>query len=182
MEFWIFCAATAGLILLVPWIRVLGKRCVLAVRLSRFCRRHGYTLSAAHPFWMLGRSRSVHCDAYIYGEEGAYAVKLFSIPRHRDVLVFTDDGHYFLRKPRLRAHYGEKPKEQRPRTFPAYDFRFRQPPQILGRSIRPVLLFSPICHEIRKRNFRGEEEIIGSGNRVNGIYVYALSKFLEHLE
>ncbi len=96
MEFWIFVACAVLVIVIVPYIRLFIKRISLAVRVKRACRENGFTFKPAHPFWMLGRNNSGHCDFYcISNEKGRmYSVKLFASLHRLADLTFFDDRKY----------------------------------------------------------------------------------------
>lgn len=96
MEFWIFVACAVLLIFIVPYIRLVIKRISLAVRVKRACRENGFTFRPAHPFWMLGRNNSGHCDFFCISETNSrmYAVKLFTVLHHMTDVTFFDDRKY----------------------------------------------------------------------------------------
>ena len=96
MEFWIFIASAVLVMFIVPYIRLVGKRISLAVRVKRACRENGFTFKPAHPFWMLGRNNSGHCDFYCISEKDSrmYSVKLFASLHRLADLTFFDDRKY----------------------------------------------------------------------------------------
>ena len=96
MEFWIFIVTASLVITIVPYIRLVIKRISLAVRVKRACRENHFTFKPAHPFWLLGRNNSGHCDFYCISEKDSrmYSVKLFASLYRLVDLTFFDDRKY----------------------------------------------------------------------------------------
>lgn len=78
---WILLTGTALLIaVLLPWIRCLFKRIVMAVKLRRCAKANGWTLTPARPLWFLAPNGGAFPDCFLRGRtergERTYAVKL----------------------------------------------------------------------------------------------------------
>lgn len=186
MEFWIALAAVAAVILLAPRVRWLGKRIVLAVRLKRVCKKQQFSLHGAHAFWFLGGRGARRCDVYIETPTQVYAVKLFGVGRRRAVLVFKENGTYFVRHfLALLSNFGQAvrfPIESKPRRLIAYDFRVGYRDEWEIKTPRNMLLVHPVCMEIHRQPERGAEVILGAGDTVGGMEMVTLSRFLGDLE
>ena len=65
--------------------------------------------------------------------------------------------------------------------LPKYNFKYRFAENWYLKDFVPILLIHPICHQIRQR-VQGDERDVSSGDLVNGIFVYSLSRFLSMME
>jgi len=186
MEFWIALAAIAAVIFLAPRVRWLVKRLVLVGRMKRVCKKQRFSLHGTHALWFLGIRDARRCDVYIETPTQVYAVKLFGTGRRRAVLVFKENGTYFVRHFIALISYvglaARFPIESKPRRLLAYDFRvgYRDAWEI--KTPRNVLLVHPVCMEIHYRPERGAEVILGAGDTVGGMELMTLSRLLGELE
>lgn len=73
------------------------------------------------------------------------------------------------------------PIDSKPRCMPAYNFKTNYADAWYKKTFLPVLLINPVCREVKRQNARGDEETIGSGDTVGGMFVYSLSRFLDRL-
>lgn len=186
MEFWIALAAVAAVILLAPRVRWFWKRGVLVRKLKRVCKKQQFVLYGAHALWFLGEKGAQVCDVYIETPTQVYAVKLFGVGRRRAVLVFKENGTYFVRHYiALLSNFGQAvrfPIESKPRRLMAYDFRVGYRDEWEIKTPRNLLLVHPVCMEIRRQPERGAEVILGAGDTVGGMEMFTLSRFLGELE
>ena len=156
MEFWIFVACAVLLIIIVPYIRLVIKRISLAVRVKRACRENGFTFRPAHPFWMLGRNNSGHCDFYCISEKDSrmYSVKLFAVLYHLTDLTFFDDRKYRTKQYIPLAGRGTNfhdrliwEKESRPKPLKEIDWYHGIEDDYSHRCI-PVLVVNPVPMQV----------------------------------
>ena len=186
MEFWIFLLSLIVLFLAFPYLRCFVKRLICFGKIRRLCRKKQYRLFGTHLLWFLGGKHSVRCDCYIETPSEVYAVKLFGTGRRRAVLVFKENGTYFVRHFIALISYvglaARFPIESKPRRLLAYDFRvgYRDAWEI--KTPRHILLVHPVCMEIHYRPERGAEVILGAGDTVGGMELMTLSRLLGDLE
>lgn len=185
MEFWIIVAAAAALIFGYPYIRCFFKRLILAAKLKAVCRRHGFGLYGTHFLWFFGVRRGRSCDFRIETKEEILSVKLFGASRRATILLFTEDGKYFVRSfiafVGVSSYFRNSIDGIMRKTVP-YDFRrgFRDEWEI--KSPKNILLVNPVCHEIRWKARNGAEKILGAGEPVNGAEIYSLANLTGYLE
>jgi len=186
MEFRVTLISAIAILLAYPYVRYFVKRISLRHRLARICRRKGYSIHGTHPLWWLGHKRGRACDFYIETPVHILSVKLFGLMRRTDTLVFTKDGCWLLR--RFVAFASQIaillriPIEGRKHKIPDYDFRryFRMEWEI--KSSKNILLIHPTCLEIIHQPIHGAEVIIGTGDVVNGMEIYSMSRLFGLLE
>ena len=88
------------LILLVifvfPYLVFLCKRIVMAFKLRRTCRREGYELHPAHPFWFWGRNNSSKIDCVLVhrDKKRVYPVKLYGSVHRLQNLYFIENTEW----------------------------------------------------------------------------------------
>lgn len=182
MEFWIFLFGIVAFFVVFPYIRCLVKRMICLRKIRQVCRKKQYTLYRTHPLWILGRKGGGICDCYIETPNEIFAVKLFGMPRRLTVLILKESGEYVIRSflailPFVRFTFHTKP-----RRMPDYDFRARYRDAWEIKTPHHILLVHPTSMEICRQPLRGAERIVGRGEVVNGMELYALSGFLGALE
>ena len=171
-----------------PYIRCFLKRLSLLFKIRKVCRKKGYHLSEAHPLWFLGDKKGKNCDCMIETEEELFAVKLFSMPRRRRVLVFTENKKYFIRMSlilvgifgnlclRIREAFDGKAK-----SFPEYDFSFDYKADSNNKVLRRILLVNPVPMDMLRQVENGMEIVVSPGDVVYGMEVANLSWLLKEL-
>ena len=97
-------------------------------------------------------------------------------------MIINSNGTYSLRKRRPIALTSFADVDSRPRLMPEYDFRFKYSPEWEIKSRRDILLINPVCKEVVYKSRNYKEILIGSGDVINGMYIYSLSRFLGVLE
>lgn len=185
MGFWYALIGITAAIILFPYIRCFVKRLSCAGKIKKLCREKGYKMHAAHPFWFLGGKRGAKCDLYVETANEVFAVKLFGMPRRRSVLIFKENGEYFIRRFIGFSSYGSAiryPIDGRSRRLPQYDFRYKYRDEWEIKTPRHILLVNPISMEIRRQPKNGAEVIVGAGDTVNGMEIESLSRLLGDLE
>ena len=184
MDFWIFVLAVLGVILLFPYLRFFLKRVRLYGSLRVLCKTKNYRIHATHPLWMFGRNGRTDCDFCIETDSAVYAVKLFRTKYRSTHLIFTENGNWFIRFFSVHFAHGSHvamPIDSKPRCMHAYNFKTNYADAWYKKIFLPVLLINPVCREVKRQNARGDEETIGSGDTVGGMFVYSLSRFLDRL-
>jgi hypothetical protein len=185
MEFLYALIGIVAIIVLFPYIRCFVKRLSCAGKIKKLCREKGYEMHAAHPLWFLGGKRGSKCDLYVETANEVFAVKLFGMPRRRSVLIFKENGEYFIRRFIGFSSYGSAiryPIDGRSRHLPQYDFRYKYRDEWEIKTPRHILLVNPISMEIRRQPKNGAEVIVGAGDTVNGMEIESLSRLLGDLE
>ncbi len=189
MNFWIFLAAAAAVILLYPYLRVTVKRIIMTVKLQKLCKKLGYTLYPTHHLWFFGDKHNNSCDLHIETPHEIYSVKLFSMKSRNAELVFKWNGkyyEYFIRNFLcFTSNIGalvQIPMEKKAKPFQAYDFNRGYKQEWYTKIHRRILLVNPVCREIRLQTKHDTEILRGSGDEVNGAQIYSLSRFLGELE
>ena len=185
MEFLYALIGIVAIIVLFPYIRCFVKRLSCAGKIKKLCREKGYKMHAAHPLWFLGGKYGAKCDLYVETANELFAVKLFGMPRRRSVLIFKENGEYFIRRFIGFSSYGSAiryPIDGRSRRLPQYDFRYKYRDEWEIKTPRHILLVNPVSMEIRRQPKNGAEVIVGAGDTVNGMEIESLSRFLGDLE
>lgn len=185
MEFLYALIGIVAIMGLFPYIRCFVKRLSCAGKIKKLCREKGYEMHAAHTFWFLGGKRGAKCDLYVETANEVFALKLFGMPRRRSVLIFKENGEYFIRRFIGFSSYGSAiryPIDGRSRRLPQYDFRYKYRDEWEIKTPRHILLVNPISMEIRRQPKNGAEVIVGAGDTVNGMEIESLSRLLGDLE
>ncbi len=186
MEFWIILISAIILMASMPYLRSFFKRIAMAIKLKRFCNKRKIKLYPTHLFWLFGWHRGSFCDFYIETKQEIFAVKLWGVPRRLSVLIFTDNGKYFIRYylafisfTTSMVHY---PINGKKKNFKEYDFRKKFRTEWEIKTPRNILLINPVCREIRYQPDRGGERIIGAGEFINNCEIESLSRLISELE
>jgi hypothetical protein len=185
MEFLYALIGIVAIIILFPYIRCFFKRLKCAYKIKRLCRAKEYKIYSTHLLGFLGSKHTKKCDFYIETANEVFAIKLFGMPRRRSVLIFKENGEYFIRRFIGFSSYGSAiryPIDGRPRRLPQYDFRYKYRDEWEIKTPRHILLVNPISMEIRRQPKNGAEVIVGAGDTVNGMEIESLSRLLGDLE
>lgn len=186
MEFWMFLICAVLLFLLYPRLRCFVKRILCAQKIRRVCKAKGFHLHPTHTLWFLGHKRAGKCDCYIETPHNVFAVKLFGMPARMCVLLFKENGEYFIRRYVALAGHGGSgvryPIDSKPKALPVYDFRYQYKEAWEIKTPHNVLLVNPVSMEIRRQPTKGPEVIVGAGDVVNGMEIQPLSRLLGVLE
>ncbi len=184
MKFWLILGAAVLLLLSFPYIRLIFKRFSLVFRLKKACADASCKLIPARFLWFMGARSARGCDFYIETRREIIAVKLFSVLRKKNDLIFADGRKYFIRRyiAVIAAGGGFRyPVDGRRRTLPDYDFRRNFLPEWELKTPRRILLINPVCNEIKFRAPNGREQIIGTGQYVNNYQIMTLSRLIGEL-
>lgn len=170
-----------ALIVGYPYIRCFFKRLQCFFKLKLLCEKRKYKLYGTHRFWFLGRKQNRACDFYIETSDEVYAVKLFAMLRRTSMLVFKDNGTYFIRKfsGALWVSFFQNGKLK---PLIQYAFRYKCKDEWRGKWIHNILLVNPISMDIFHQANNGYEEAVGLGDEIHGMKIYSLSRFLSRLE
>lgn len=182
MEFWLLVIGIVVLYLGYPYIRCFVKRLSLRSKVKIKCQEKGYSLQGTHRFWFLGDKHGRGCDCYIETKKELIAIKLFSIPRHRRVLFFTENGEFFVRRFVSFFPFTVYSFNRRAEALPAYDFCYKCRHAEDNKPLRKMLLVNPVPMDIRMQEKRQEEYILNPGDMVNGMELMNLSELLKELE
>lgn len=185
MEFWFLVIGIVVLYFGYPRVRIFFKRLKFRSKVLKKCREKGLTLQATHRFWFLGGKNGKKCDFFIETEEELLAVKLFCIPRHRRVLLFTDDNKFFVRRffRHMSINGGFAVNlldivEGEEETFPEYKFDCSGMPVAESKPLRKLLLVNPIPMDIRIKPKRQEEYSIFPGEMIGDMEFMNMSGLL----
>ena len=165
----------------LPGLRFLCKRLHCAVRLTRLCRRHGFTLQGTHPMWFLGSRRFRRCDCVIETPQTVFAIKLFGVLHSARVLIFRETGEYFFRRYASILMFIFDAFDGTFRRLPEYDFTAGEE-VARGRVRRDMLLLSPIPMEVRFQPHSGQESVTGPGDDLFGMELASMSHLVRLLE
>lgn len=179
---------TAVFLIPIVWrlVRFIYKRISLYFRLTSGCRRIGAEFIPRRRFWMFAGKRGSECDFYIETETAVYSVKLWETMRYHTELHFTSEGEYYTRSfiafaSRIGMLF-RTPVDSMKKRVPAYEMRPDFKYEWYMKRFVPVLLISPVCHEICYVAERGIKRYIGAGDMVNDLYIYSTSRLLGELE
>lgn len=185
MEVFLLIAAIIAVFLIYPYVRIFLKRLSLWKKLRRICHKKGFTLIPTHRCWIFGRKLGKQCDFYIETRETVFAVKLFGMKKRGQILFFGKNSDFFVRSfigfLAITGNGVLIPVDSKVRPIPNYDFRIGFKNEWYLKSIRPVLLLNPACHEVRLKK-DDKEEIIGNNEAVAGMTLFTLARFLGELE
>ncbi len=182
--FYIILALTI-FILSYPYVRCFFKRLIALIKIKSICRKKKYKLYLNHIFSFLGNKYAKNCDFYIETNKELFSIKLFGVSRRPTILIFKDNGEYFVRNFILTIFYGQgifMHFNGRPKKIRTYNFRYKYNKKWDAKDVRQILLISPVSMDIRFRARNGREDIVGAGNVVNGMEIYSLPQFLGELE
>ena len=185
MYLWLTLLSLVALIALCPYVRCLIKRLICMKKIKKTCRKKGYSLHPTHPFWFFGSRYAKRCDAYVETPNEVFAIKLFAIPKRHTVLVFKENGEYFVRRFLAFLSWGSSirfPIDGRHHPLPLYDFRYEYQRTWEIKTPRRILLVNPVSMEFRRRPSHGSETILGAGDIVNGMEIHSLSRLLGEME
>lgn len=185
MEVFLLIAAIIALFWLYPYLRIFLKRLSMQRKLHRICHKKGFTLIPTHRFWLFGRKLGKQCDFYIETTETIFAVKLFGMKKRGQILFFGQNNDFIVRSfigfLAITGNGVLIPVDSKVRPVPNYDFRINFKKEWYLKSIRPILLLNPACHEVRLKK-ESDEVIIGNSEAVAGMTLFTLARFLGELE
>lgn len=170
------------LIIFFPSLRLMIKRIGLSSKIRKVCRKHCFNVIPTHKLWYLGRRTSDFCDIYIETKYEILAIKLFSVTKKNSILIFDENGSYINRKRRPITLGSFANVDSSAKRIPDYNFRYNYDSRWEIKTPKNILLINPVCNEILYRKRNGIEYILGSGDVVNGMYIYPLSRFVGLLE
>ena len=169
-----------------PYIRILLKRIKLRFVVINVCKKRGFKLVPAHKLWFLGNNKGDICDFYIETPSIVYSVKLYSVKKKGSQLIFKDDGTFFVRNfvaiPSTIGQPIRIPIDKKISSAPSPDFLYKFQDEWYLKENKRVLLINPTCREVKREDFNMRSQDIGSGDTVNGIFIYTLSRFTNHIE
>lgn len=169
MAVYLTIAAVAALIFAYPHIRIFVKRISLALRLRRFCRKHGVTMTPSNPLWFLASKRSTHPALFLETATHAWAIALFSVPKRASTLILSDNGTYqietyltLINVLTVTYHF-----HNRPRPLAEVNYYTGAPDRVWVKHFTPVTLVNPGCLGM-KANLHGRAELLGNGDTFGG--------------
>ena len=170
------------LLLLLPLIRLLFKRIILLESIRKICKRQNFNIKPTYFLWVFGSNSVSKCNFFIETKNVIFSVKIFGVLKHKSILIINSNRTYSLRKRRPIALTSFANVDSNPKFIPEYNFRFNYSPEWEIKSRRDILLINPVCKEVIYKNRNNKEILIGSGDVINGMYIYSLSRFLGVLE
>ena len=132
--------------------------------------------------WFLGNRNNDNCDLYVETDNVIFSVKLFEVLKHNSTLVFKANGTYLKRTRRPIAYSGFSNIDSKSKPVKEYNFKYKFKSEWEIKTPKNILLLNPVCKEIVYQKNNGAETILGSGDVINGMYIYALSRFLGEME
>ena len=172
----------AVVIIFSPFMRFLLKRINLSRKIHNACNVYNFKMTATHTFWFFGRRGASACDFFIETKNEIISIKLLSVPRKNSILIFDENGTYINRRRRAVGLGSFANVDSSAKRIPDYNFRYCFDSRWEIKTPKSILLINPVCNEILYRKRNGHETILGSGDVVNGMYIYPLSRFLGLLE
>ena len=166
---------------IIPLLRCFCKRISCAMKLSRLCRRLGFTLQGTHILWFLGSRSRKGCDCVIETPSQVFAVKLFGVVHGGRILVFRETGEYFFRRYASILLFIFNIFDGSFRRLPEYDFSSGEA-LAAGRLRRDILLLNPIPMEVRVQPHSGQEYVTGPGDDLFGMELASLSHLVRIVE
>ena len=186
MEFWHVLFGIITFLVLFPYIRYFFKRLFCTYKIKQVCRKKGYILHKTHLFWFCGRKNAPKCDLYIETANSVFAVKFFGMPNRLSILIFKENGEYFIRRyiVLLSKFSGARfpTFEGRHKPIPNYDFRYQYKTEWESKTARRVLLVNPDSIEMRQQPQNGGEIIVSAGDIINDMEINSLAHLLEELK
>lgn len=183
-----------------PYIRCFFKRLNLFFKIKSVCKANGYHLRGTHGLWFLGGKNRKNCDCTIETKEALFAIKLFGMPRHRRVLVFTENKEFFTRTLVGILLLIRETFESKAKSFPEYDFSMKNQVVPSDKKLRKILLVNPVPMEMLMQAERGKdnklspfpmealrqadnckERVISPGDELYGMEIANLSWLLKEL-
>ena len=152
---------------------------------KKVCRNKGYKIYPTHPIWFLGSKHAKKCDLYIETANEVFSIKLFGLPRRRTILVFKENGEYFIRSFIAFAPYGSAvryPIDSKSKRLPLFNFRYKYRDEWEIKTPRNILLVNPVSMEFKRQPHHGSEITVGAGEIVNGMEIDSLPRLLGDLE
>ena len=171
--------------MICAYIRCFCKRWVCMGKIKKVCRNKGYKIYPTHPIWFLGNKHEKKCDLYIETRNEVFSIKLFGMPRRRTILLFKENGEYFIRSFIAFAPYGSAiryPIDSKAKPMPTYNFRYKYKEEWEIKTPRRVLLVNPVSMEFKRQPHHGGEVTVGAGEIVNGMEIDSLPRLLGDLE
>lgn len=188
MAVYLTIAAVAVLILTYPYLRIFFKRISLALRLRRFCRRTGVTMTVASPLWFLASNRRTSPVLFLETASHAWAVALFAVPKRASTLILNDNGTYQIETylTLINVLTVVYRFHNRPRPLADVNFYTGAPDRVWIKHFTPVMLVNPGCLGMRT-NLHGRALYHGNGDpfggaawcsfdRLRGIIEFALDR------
>lgn len=170
MTVYLTIAAVAVFVLVYPHLRILVKRIALAIRLPRFCRRLGVTMTVTSPLWFLAANRAARPVLYLETAARAWAVALFAVPRRRSSLILGEGNWVLETYMRLwGGGWAGYTFHSKPHPRPTVSFA-SLPDAMLVKHLTPVILVQPGCLAMRLTTAgrpRGQNEL-GDGDFFDG--------------
>lgn len=175
-------------LILLPYLRIFGKRLVFWCKLRHICQKRNFSYHGTHFGWLFSPWWYPHADLIVEGEHYRYSVKLFASKSKTRRLTFTTDGRFYWVK--KMALTGRIPQmailevPEKPHKLPSYDFAVNESSMWDTALAQPILLVHPICHEFRRENLaKRQTELLGSWDDIGGgICACSASRFFDHLE
>ena len=168
-------------VVLYPYIRCFIKRLQCYFKVKRFCKKRNFQLEKTHRFWFLGRKSDRACDLYIVTKNNIYAVKLFAMLHRHSMLIFREDGTYFIRR-FVNVMWIINSWNSKLKPLLNYGFRHKYKDEWRKKMPHNILLVNPVSMDIFRQAMNGYEEAVGLGDEICGMKIYALSRFLSSLE
>lgn len=183
MAVYLTFAAVAALILAYPYIRIFCKRISLAIRLGRFCRKRGVTMTTASPLWFLASNRRTAPVLFLETASHAWAVALFAVPKRASTLILNDNGTYQIETylTLINVLTVVYRFHNRPRPLADVNFYTGAPDRVWIKHFTPVMLVNPGCLGM-KANLHGRAVHLGNGDPFGGTVWCAFDRLRNIIE
>ena len=181
MAFWYGLSAIVAIVVALPFARLALRRISCAKKIKGYCKEKGYKIYPTHRLWYFSGNRSERCDLYLETEKEVLSIKLFGVSRRRRVLIFKDDGGYFIRRFISIFSYGSVmrfPVNGRTKAMVRYDFRYKYREEWDKKALRQVLLVNPAPTELKRIPLYGGETAVAVGDTVCGAEIVTLSQII----
>lgn len=184
MDFWYVLIGVVALVVIFPYARCLVKRLSCMFKIKGVCRRKRYKLHKTHFLWFLGSKRAKRCDCYIETPNEVLAIKLFGTLKRSTVLIFKENGEYFIRgfiSSMLHGSSFHFPTDGKPRPLPEYDFQYKYRNEWKLKTPRRIVWVNPVSMDFCYQPKQGSETVINAGDIVNGVEIESLPHLLSEI-
>ena len=167
------------------YTRIFIKRSTMRKKIKKLCKKKGYKLHPARTLWWLGRNGGTRPDFYIVTKEYIVSVKLFASKTRHGILIFEQNGSFYLRKYigiRMLGNSFITPYKSMPGKLHKIFFNYGFKDEWYTKTPIKIMLLNPTPMEVRLTGENGKENVVSSSQQLFGAYIYSLTGFLSRLE
>ena len=163
-------------------LRKVRKRFFFIRKLSRTCKKLGYTLTVYRgTVRSLKRSREQY-DLSLQTEDTVWSVRFLSVKKYNCVLTFMDRNTLKTLTPRPRETFRVRAM-YRPSKTRLHDFSFTgEPIKVEGKESRIAVLINPVPHTVCVKLSDGAEVPTGTGEVFGDFTIFTSTGFIQALK